>query len=353
MGMGQKVSSGQAMRIQTGRGTEFRYPVHAVWCITNQCNARCLHCSSNSSERCAKELSTAEGINLLDELKDTGIFDISITGGEPLLREDLLEIVGHATKIGLRVGLGTNGLLVNKRILRNLRKLRLHRFQVSLDGVGDSHDMIRGTPELYKKAIEAVAASISEGLRTNVCFTPQKVNYKELSVVIDIAAKFGAANFNLSQYVPVGRGDIKLDLSKEQWFSVMKLWHLKRKEYKGKMGLTAHLSMLHLLAPDISHKPAFRGCQAGNGMCSITPEGYLTPCVLLPIRIGNLLKTEFRQIWDTSELIQQLKSRALIHGYCGNCEYKLGCGGCRAAAYAYTGDPFSQDPRCWAPPQPS
>jgi AdoMet-dependent heme synthase len=328
-----------------------RYPLHVVFIITNRCNLRCTHCSSAAGKAEAGELTRTEIEHTLDELSELGVVDLAFSGGEPLLHPHLPDFIAHARARGMRVGTSTNGAPLTPSRTRRLQEAGLSRLQVSLDGPEPVHDRIRGKGS-FRRALTAIQRGVDAGLRLHVCFTAMADNHQHLGEVIDLVAALGVHGFNLSQFVPVGRGSIADDLSPQEAMRLLEVWK-ERRERHPRLDFYSHLAGLTLVDPRASAAPGFIGCQAGVHLACITAVGEVTPCVMFPLVIGSVRERAFREIWDTSPVIKDLRARVL-KGACGTCRHRAGCGGCRAAAYVYTGDYRSDDPRCWLlHPQPT
>lgn len=326
-----------------------RAPYHVVWLATNACNARCVHCSSAAARALPNELSTDEAKSMLDGLAEWGVFDVAISGGEPLTRRDLPELIRHATGLGLRVGLGSNGTTINPRMVARLVDCGLHRLQVSIDGLAATHDLARRWDGLFAKSQRAIEAGLAGGLRVHVCFTAHRLNFAELDAVIDQCVRWGVHQFNLSRFIPTGRGTVDLDLTNAHWRDLIIAFEKRRRELAGVLDFSTHLAQQVLVDPAAACMPGFAGCQAGRGQACITAQGDLTPCVMLPIPVGNIRRGSFEDIWARAPLIQALRDRDRLTGKCHDCAVRELCGGCRGVAYSYTGDAMASDPRCWLP----
>lgn len=322
-------------------------PYHMVWLATNACNARCVHCSSDAAKCLPSELTTQEAKEMFEDLASAGVFDVAISGGEPLTRRDIFEVIEHATGLGIRVGLGSNGSTVTPQVARRLKDLGLNRLQISIDGLEETHDRARRWRGLFQKSIRAIKTGIDADLDVHVCFTAHRMNFRELGAVIDQCATWGVRRFNMSRLVPTGRGDTSLDLTPGEWKMVVEGFELKRKALAGQMDFSTHLAQLVLLDPSLDCTSGFVGCQAGLGQGCIGPEGDVTPCVMLPVVVGNIRQQSLEELWPTSPIIQTLQDRSNLKGWCHSCDQREKCGGCRGVAYAYTGDLLAPDPRCW------
>lgn len=324
--------------------------LHMVWLATNACSLRCAHCSSGSGKAADGELDTAEALDLVEQFAEVGVVDMAISGGEPLLRRDLPEIVAHAVELGIRVGVGTSGLKLSSSRLAALRDAGLARLQVSLDGIGTAHDALRRHDGLYDKAVAGIVLAREMGLRVHVCCTINRYNADQLGRLADVVADLGVARFNFSRFVPTGRGaegTAALDLSSEQWRVVATECLEIRDRYAGRMEVVTHLAQQIAIDPLVAVMPAFVGCQAGRAQGCVAADGTVWPCVLLPLAMGNVRDRRLDEIWRTAAVARDLRDRTRLDGECAGCGLRERCGGCRAVAYARTGNHLATDPRCW------
>lgn len=319
-----------------------RFPLHVVLILGSRCNLTCIHCSSNAHKNADWGFDTNAASTILDELADCGVVDVALSGGEPLLRKDLAALITHARARLLSVGTSTSGFPLTARRAHELASAGLSRLQVSIDGLADMHDAVRGKGA-FSKAVAAVGHSLDAGLRTHVCFTAMNINAHQLEDVIALAARLGVHGFNLSQFVPTGRGDRKLDIGPTTARTLLETWLRARKAHPD-MSFSAHAAGLADLEPE--HEYCSGGCQAGLSIGCITADGDVTPCVMFPYKLGNLKDGPFADAW-TGAWIRGALARRDIKGACAACSHRITCGGCRAAAWAYTGDPLGEDPRCW------
>ena len=318
------------------------YPLHFVFILGNRCNLACTHCSSAAGKDASLGYSTQQTRDILAQMAGIGVVDVAFSGGEPLLRRDLELLIMFARAQGMSTGTSTNGYALTEQRARSLKAAGLNRLQVSLDGTEAAHEKVRGKGS-FAKAVTAIRRSVSAGLRTHICFTAMRSNAHLFPEMLELARDLGVDGFNLSQFVPTGRGALEegLDPSTAKW--LLQTWLLAKASYPD-LHLTAHSSGLAALAPP---DDACRGgCQAGMSIGCITPDGDVTPCVMLPLSLGNINERPLAEIWSRSETIAALKSRD-VKGICGSCSHKEECGGCRAAAWAVTGDLMAEDPYCW------
>jgi len=334
---------------ENARSFSYSSPANVVWELTGECNAKCKHCYSAAGKPFKNELTTEEAKSVIDQLHSVGVFILGFSGGEPLLRNDCPELVSYASSKGIVVNVATNGLLITDNIIKKLKKNGLRHLSISIDGASPQvHDSFRQVSGLFEKAVQVVNLAKQNDLRVNLGFTPTLLNYKEASAMIDLAKHLGVFSLTMAEYVPTGRGSKEIDLSPIQWKKLMDFWIEKGKSMKNEPDIRWHNARSVLLRREHFEKNITGwGCSAGITTCKITADGYVTPCALLPIKVGNLRTEQFREIWQGSEVFQKIRNRNMRTGKCGRCNNRDVCGGCRAVAYAYTGDYLAEDPRCW------
>lgn len=325
-------------------------PLYVVWESTMLCNLRCRHCYSNAASRHPGELTTEEAKNVIDQLSDMGTLILALSGGEPLFRRDWEEIAKYASSQDILVGIGTSGWTVDGDMARRIRDAGISRCTVSIDGAsGIVHERMRPKSGSFERAVAAVRFLKDAGVRTIVGYTPTVLNIEDAYSMIEFAQGLGADAANLSEFVPTGRGSQKLAPNRQQLKNVIEFWSKEKEAKKGKIDVFWHDCRVgEFLAPE--EKVKYVGCGAGTVLCRITVDGKVAPCVTLPIVVGDLRKQSLREIWDTSDILTRIRDRANIHGNCSKCELLSSCGGCRAMAYAWTGDLFYGDPMCWICP---
>jgi radical SAM protein with 4Fe4S-binding SPASM domain len=342
------------------------FPSHPVWEMTTTCNLNCIHCHCSAGKPWENELTTAQAKKLLDQLADISEFRMmAFTGGEPLVRQDLFEILAYSNSLGFTNTIATNATLIDDDVASKLKDYGVVIAAVSLDGLSaETHDMVRGVPGAFEDALKGMKALRDAGILLHINITVMDYNIDELERMIDLVDEVDAGILIVYQLVSVGRGgDIK-DAS----------LGIEKNERLIKMMVDAQRRMRAVLEPvagpqywsflldqaDIRDgwkmwlaKKVFHGCSAGRGFIYIKPNGEVWPCPFIEINCGNILERTFMDIYETSDVLKQLRNReSLLKGSCGECEYKVVCGGCRGRAYLATGDLFSEDPSCFiAPPK--
>jgi radical SAM protein with 4Fe4S-binding SPASM domain len=331
--------------------TTFDAPLYVAWELTHQCNAKCVHCYSDSGPDadCSDELPLDVALSLIDQLAEAGVLILAFSGGEPLLHRHWRKLVSHALTRGIGVNIGTNGSCITERVAKELKTFGVKSVTVSIDShLAEVHDNFRRLEGLHKRALRAIRHLVAQDVRVVVGFTPTRLNWTHGQEVVMLAHRLGAAAVNLSEYVPAGRGSIDLALSPNELHTVLREWIELREQYLGRIQVIWHDCRVGLLVPD-DEKRKYVGCGAGRLVARILPNGTLTPCVFLPTPLGSFRDSRFCDMWGDSALLRQFREReGHVTGNCGDCEHLPTCGGCRAVAHAYSGgDPLAGDPHCW------
>ena len=344
-----------------------------VWNMTKRCNLKCVHCYAHAvgeGER-EGELSTAEGKVFLDDLAAFGVPVILFSGGEPLLRQDLPELIDHAVKLGMRAVISTNGTLITEEKARIFSKFSLSYIGVSLDGIGDVNDSFRGVKGAYEKAIEGIRNAKRAGIKVGLRFTINKRNYKEIPAVFDLIEREEIQRVCFYHLVYAGRGSklIEEDLSHEETRSVVDYIMDRTKSFfdKGKeievLTVDNHADgphiYLRLLRENRERAQEVykllmmnEGNASGVGIGCVDEEGNVHADQFWRHHtFGNVRKRPFSEIWtDLSDpLMAKLKEKKLhVKGKCARCKWLSICGGnFRVRAEAMTGDVWAEDPQCF------
>jgi len=328
---------------------------HIQWHITNLCNLRCKHCYQDDFSR-KNDLDWSGLKKISDNIQQTNekwdkSVCIHLTGGEPLLRPELFLLLEDLDQkpVVEELGMITNGLLIDRDLMRKLSGFsKLRKIKVSLDG-GDAetNDSIRqkGTFDTVMRNLSLIKKE--ERFETIFMFTVMKRNFRSLPSLIRLCQDSGVNGLIIERFIPLGRGRESLDevLSKEEWKEMIRMLSDFVSTEEGQH------SFLPYQAFQINFKdeePELLGapCVIGvDGLC-IMPEGNVFPCRRFPISIGNLLDNPLEQIWERSEILEQLRRKENLKGKCGRCEIR-DCRGCRSLALALTGDYLEEDPHCW------
>ncbi len=331
------------------------YVPHVVaWNLTQRCNLECAHCyiAAGPSESGSGELTTDECLRIADEIFELNPAPMFIlSGGEPLLREDLPTIAAHAVERGATVVVGTNGTLLTDAKIEELKDAGVSGVAVSVESLDPTyHDRFRRGHGSLEATLEAVERLVRHRLDFVVQTTITKGNRRELNDLVDWAAARGAVSFNAYFLVSTGRGSRMSDLSAVEYESALEelvdlhLRHLGSMMVRSKCA-PHFMRLVHERAP---HSPILNygtRCPCGVHYCRVTPEGKLTACPYMPVAAGDLRTQGFAEVWRGSEVFRNLRAGEL-GGKCGACEYRQLCGGCRARAFATEGDYLAEDVSC-------
>ena len=333
-------------------------PHVVAWNITRRCNLACAHCyiSAGSWHSAAGELPTADCLRIVDEILATNPSPMLIlSGGEPLVREDLEDIAHRACRGGATVVVGTNGTGLTGARIASLKAAGIQGVAISIDSLNPVyHDRFRHGRGALEETLAAVERLRVAELDFVVQTTITRGNRAELADLVEWAAAKGAVSFNLYFLVETGRGEGMRGMTPEENEEVLAELLLLEAKYRGRMMVRSkcqpqimrHVWDAKLRGGDDSPLLNYETrCPCGVHYCRITPEGKVTPCPYMPVVAGDLNESPFGEIWDGSGLFARLRAPEL-GGRCGECEYRLVCGGCRARAYALTGDPLGPDDSC-------
>ncbi|MCC6610336.1 MAG: radical SAM protein [Burkholderiales bacterium] len=344
-------------------------PYLVSWNLTRSCNLACAHCYLDAVQRKSQardELGTAAARAAIGELAALAPGAMLVfTGGEPLLRGDLCELVREASSLGLMPVVGTNGTLLGERRAAGLKAAGARGAGISLDSADAAfHDRLRGKAGAWRDALRGMRAARAAGLGLLVQTTAFEENRRELAGIAAIAASHGAIAFNVFFLVCTGRGATQTDLSpaayEETLAEIVRLQH-EHPAMKVRARCAPYLRrVLGVRAAQAGDEFAdwSSACLAGRRYLRITPQGVVTPCPYLPEIAGELGREPLQAIWNTSPALLRLRSE-LPQGKCGACDFRYSCGGCRARAFARHGDMMGEDPNCryvtaaQAEPEPS
>jgi AdoMet-dependent heme synthase len=339
------------------------YPFFVQLHLTEKCNLSCHHCYQNSI---SDEMSYEDVIHAINSIASTihcwvshysmeMTPSIHFTGGEPLLREDIFDLLRYARSKGFSTSLLSNGTLINNKIARRLKDVDVRDVQVSIDGLEEVHDTIRGSGA-FRKALSGILYLVIEGIETNINVTVSSLNYFEIDSLVRLAGKLGVNTVGFSRLVPCGKGK-KLS---EYLLTPKQLTNLSEKLLQSKnvngVSLVSRDPLINL--PDDVDSISIPqlefplgGCAAGIFGVTITADGTIMPCRRMDLAIGNIKTDNFRQLWAESQVLTSLRNRHCYHGNCRTCQYWPICRGCRAISYAIsrshgTEDFLGQDPQC-------
>jgi len=375
-------------------------PFEIVWNLTYKCNLRCKHCYENAGDSVLPELTTDEAkqvIDVLSKLAGVGLPALSFSGGEPLARKDFFELAAYAKKHIPYISIASNETLITKDAAKKLRDTGVDYVEISVDGATpQTHDEFRGVPGAFERTIQGVKNCVEEGMDTCIATVLHRDNIAELDKLISLAKKLDVRFIHFN-YIPTGRAKAyaELDLTPDERLNVLETigkeiinLYLQAKEEELKYGKSSvkvdrffstcpqYASVTKELSKKCGEKFMVEahyaakkgvenvanflgGCGAGRLYCAIEPNGDIKPCVFFPTNedtvLGNMLRDNFEEIWDSDPLLWKLRIREDMETYvvngeevgCGKCPDKYICGGCRARAYSYfNGDVKAPDVGC-------
>jgi len=358
-------------------------PPVVFWSVTQRCNLNCTHCYVNQDPN---ELSYEEACNVIDQLSEAKNFILVFFGGEPLLREDIFDLMRYASKKHINVALASNGTLINTEMAKKLKDIGVGYVQISIDGLKDVHDQIRGIGT-FEKAISAIKNCLNEGLYTCIGTTITKLNVHQIYEIVDLAKSLKIQKFQMVDFVPSGKAasqaHISLTSLQIEKFSVIvcDIWQKIIEEdypltlsYKNPVfarimaqrfpkvfiapffksifskEALSYFNFSERLSSGVFSKqspfdPFISGCECGVFTMHIKSNGDVTPCPLNPAFLGNIKKHHAQKIWIGSLILNQYRSLK-YEGQCGKCNYKTICGGCRAKVFITSGSAIGTDPTC-------
>ncbi len=340
-----------------------------AWEITKKCNLACIHCrASSSSRQYDGELVTSEAISLMDEIAALAKPIVILTGGEPLLREDIFDIVKYGDSLGLRMVMAPNGTLITKNVAKKILDSGIKRVSISLDGPDNlSHDMFRGVQGAFESAISAIKYIREIGIEFQINTTITKSNFDQIPAILKLAENLGAVAHHIFLLVPTGRGKYIADkeINGVEYEKILNWFYDQRSKTSLQLKATCaphYYRILRQRAKSEGKKVSFetygldavtRGCLAGTAFCFISHKGSVQPCGYTNVDCGNITSSPFDIIWAHSPVFKKLRDLKQFKGKCGRCEYVRVCGGCRARGFEATGNYMSEEPLCnFEPTQP-
>ena len=319
--------------------------------VTKACNLRCAHCSVAGGEAAHDELGTSEIKQVLEQLADMRVPYVTFTGGEPLLRRDVVKLIAFASSLGLRPNLDTNGMLISSAKAERLKEAGIDLVQVSIDGSQETHEKIRGQGS-YAAALRGAREVVKAKIPLHINFTLSRLNINDLEAVVETAESLGARSLSLERFIAIGRGSGMAGqaLSRDEFREAMLRFFSLAERTQVKLITTDPLRVLVDRAlveryRDELSRRVCGGCTAGIAALTVSYDGEIYPCPKLPVNVGNIREQSIEEIWSGGEVLEALRARE-FKGRCGTCELVNLCGGCRAEAFA-RGDYLGEDALCW------
>lgn len=333
-----------------------------AWEVTRSCNLACRHCRAEAHpEPYPGELSTSEALELIDSFQEAGNPLIIFTGGEPMLRPDVYELIEYASGKGLTCAFAPNGTLITAETAARIKAAGVERCSISIDGAtAGAHDAFRGIPGAFDASMAGIERLRAAGVPFQINTTVTRDNLPHFREIFDLCQKLGAVAWHIFLLVPMGRGAGLADqvISAAEYEAVLHWLYDFRKttdmqlkatcapHYYRIMRQRAHAENRKVDRREFGMDAFTRGCLGGTGFCFISHTGQVQPCGYLELDCGNVRQTPFPEIWKNSEIFRKLRDRKEYEGKCGICEYHNVCGGCRARAYSMSGNWLGPEPLC-------
>jgi radical SAM protein len=337
-------------------------PMLVIWEVTQACDLACVHCrASAQSERNPAELSTEQGYRLLDEIRSFGEPLMVFTGGDPLKRPDLYDLIRYSVKIGLRTNVTPSATpLLTAEAIEGFKAAGITRMAISLDGPdAATHDEFRGIPGTFDRAMFALRHARDIGLDTQLQTTVTRRNMGRLAEVAEIAKEVRTRMWSLFFLIVTGRAEesddllapeyeqvfeFMYELSKTAAFGVKTTEAMHYRRYVAQRIKAEHGATENPNAKGVAWRTA--GVSDGKGFVFVSHTGEIFPSGFFPVSGGNVLSDSLTDVYRNSDLFLSLRDTSQRRGKCGICEYRNICGGSRSRAYALTGDFLAEDPRC-------
>jgi len=321
--------------------------------LTRRCRFSCRHCRANAGIAGDEELTTSECKRILKAVAKFKKCMIIFTGGEPMERGDIYELIRYGRNLGLRPVLATCGYLINEKAIVRLKKAGIRTLSFSLDGAGaETHDRLRGAKGAFDSVIKAAEIARKVRVRFQINTTISKVNIDEIVGIVELTKRLGAYCFNPFILVPTGRGKQMADEILNPIVYETMLNELLRLKLESQIQVRVtcgpQFARVCKQAQAKGLTEEVNGCMGGRGFGFISYRGDVQTCGFLNKSAGNLIENgfDFGRIWLGSEFLKEIRNLSTYKGNCRVCEFAGLCGGCRARAYAMSGDYLATDPVC-------
>jgi len=344
-------------------------PRLVAWEVTRSCNLNCVHCRASSDRGpYPGELGTAECMDILMQIRDTGVPIVILTGGEPLLRDDIFLLADKGTELGLRMVMATNGTLLKPETVAALKEAGIKRVSISMDAHdAETHDRFRNVPGAFARAVEGARFLREGNLEFQINTTVTRHNKHQVDEIARMAVNLGAAALHLFLLVPTGRARemVSQEIEAEEYEKVLTRLCDMRDEIPLHLKATCAPHYYRILRQEAKSRgldvtfathgldAVTRGCLGGTSFCFVSHDGIVQPCGYLEVPCGDLKEKVFGDIWRNSEVFGMLRDFKAYKGKCGKCRYVNVCGGCRARAFEATGDFLEEEPLCSYQPERS
>lgn len=338
-------------------------PRLVFWETTTACNLKCIHCRACPVDaRPPDDLATDEAMALIDRIAEFAKPVLVLSGGEPLVRDDILDIAAYGVQKGLKLALATNGTLVTPLLADQIRDSGIQRVSISIDGPdASSHDAFRRVQGAFDAAWQGVENLKRSGVPFQINTTVTKHNIEKIPDILRMAIDRGAVALHMFLLVPAGCGKEIADdemIDPQEYERVLNWFYDRSKDagiqlkatcaphYFRIMRQRARAEGIKITPETHGFEAMTKGCLAGSAVCFVSHAGEVYPCGYLPVSAGNVRTQGFAEIWQDAPVFRDLRDEDNLRGKCGVCEFRRACMGCRARAYGYTNDYLAPEPYC-------
>lgn len=333
-----------------------------AWEVTRACNLDCVHCRAAAiNEPPPGEWTTEEAYDFIDQVASFAKPVIILTGGDPMMREDIWDIAAYGTKKGLRMVMSPNGTLITPETPAKMKESGIMRVSISLDGSNpEIHDAFRRVPGAFEGAVRGISILREAGIGYQINTTVTKHNLADLDNMLELVTDLGAEAWHVFLLVPTGRAkDMKdEEITPQQYEETLNWLYEVQRDAKiyVKPTCAPHYYRIYRQRAREDGLPVeprtqgfeamTRGCLGGITFMFVSHMGDAYPCGYLEAHAGNVREEGVEKVWKESPVFNRLRNYALLEGRCGACEYVRVCGGCRARANAIHGDYMAEEPYC-------
>jgi len=349
------------------RGANFeKSPFLVIWEITQACDLACRHCRASSQpNRHPLELTTEEGFRLMDDIRRFGRPLFVLSGGDPMKRDDLFDLIAYAKEIGLRIGLSPSGTpLLTRENLRKAHDSGLRSVSISIDGPDkETHDSFRNVEGSFQWCLNGARWTRELGMDLQINTTITRYNWQKLDEMAQLMEQLEISRWSLFFLVPTGRGKVEDEISAEEYEIVLNKLYDFSKSYRFRIKTTEAPHYRRVVVQRLSREMGvpvgklieetnsgkgrfLPGINDGKGFVFISHTGNIFPSGFLPIAGGNVRDDSLVDVYRESPIFKALRDSDQLKGKCGRCEFRSICGGSRSRAFAITGDPLEADPYC-------
>jgi len=331
------------------------------WHITDKCNMKCSHCYDSLKSN--GDLSYTECVDVMNEistfrtilssLHNTDLA-INFTGGEPLTRNDIFDLIEYSNSKNFETKILTNGMLITEEKIRQLEELNVKFIQISIDDIGEHHDLFRKYKGAFEITTNNISRLVENGFKVNISCTISKFNLPRIKDLISMAIKLKVNGIKFGRLIPIGNAtDIKnLLLTQDELKNIFSYLYAEKERLSGIINIILDDPLFNIFCNSVSEingdEDKLGGCSIGlDGIC-ITTNGDVLPCRRLPLKIGNVKEDALRDIWFNSEILNNLRTTKHLKGKCRDCKTVKRCFGCPAISYAVLNDYLEYDPQCWS-----